>query len=1092
MASTKLPTSPFNGQKFIDSRSIEWTYDASTKTWRSGASIRDITAASETKYGLLTPELKTLLDGLPKRGGGFGIITKPLLSVVPLRREVAFRGSVKSAKLNESGSEIVVESVEFKNNQFIGKAIFFTSGILKAKAYMLYSNNADTIYIAGMDGSQAKKGDKFEIIDPLYLNRDGAVVGDIKFTSYSLDISCIDKDGNTIEGYCPIAGNQGDKDDLSGIDIKVSDSFLNEFCISIPGQPGPQGDQGSKGEKGQDGTGDGPIGLPGTDGVSASTIPSTITGIKVYDSNEIYDTAVIGLELDQNAGKLYVLKGKVRTPNNDRPAQQVIATAVSRDIQFTDAEYSYEIIAPLTDSLSDKDVSLLFYPKHVFSEGSELKVSDTEVITTKLSTVVDSMILHMKNKLKKISDDWDQKIKPFIESKDENARKELNDLANSVAQCEWGLGLEFCLGIDNKENCNPPPQPEIKVTNNIDIPGLEGGVQTELPNVNLKNPPTIGGGDGGGGGKFPPAINFPNEPTDPNPPNEPEDPSPSLDALNDTLKKNHGPLTGERFIWAYERGIVNEKGIFYGTDREWEQLRQGKGKYDPNRRDSGPVGPLYWDQFKNIDFDDLPDQIKAGLPYLEEEFRRNNISLNPINSQTNVIDPLKIDNPGSKGSPYNSSNYKWIKDENGNIDLPAGYLILSVDHAGEGSGYRSDTTTYTVSYDVYYQLKNGDQGKTEYPTPDIISANSLSNWDWEILQSYIKEYAHPMIINLGTGGRVALSMKTLLGNKSEGQLNINVLHVANIEGNPYVPVSTVAIMNKDGQIVDPSGGGGGGVSDVEFVIDAPTPIPEITSATPTDCENSEVTINGSLFTDGSEAPQVFFNEVEGTVSSYSPTYVTCTIPSSVLNDVNITVRLVNPLGGETTAPNLLSCDQPVINEIVNLTSGPVSSTSIRGGSTWRLVGDFGPSASTPTILLGGVACTVTSSSSTQIDFTVPELTSALFGYQDLSVTKDSVTTVIAGAMYIHDENPTVSSIVPTSGSSMGPTPVIITGTGFVTLSSPATPTVTFGGIPAVSITSFTATTIQCVASPHPAGYVTIQIENNDTNLTVDVPNFLYV
>lgn len=1092
MASTKLPTSPFNGQKFIDSRSIEWTYDASTKTWRSGASVRDITVASETEYGLLTPELKTLLNGLPKRGGGFGIITKPLLSVVPLRREVSFKGAVKSAKLNESGSEVVVESAEFKNNQFIGKAIFFTSGILKAKAYMLYSNNADTIYIAGMDGSQAKKGDKFEIIDPLYLNRDGAVVGDIKFTSYSLDISCMDRDGNAIEGYCPVAGDQND---LSGIDIKVSDSFLNEFCISIPGQPGPQGDQGPKGEKGEDGTGDGPIGLPGTNGAAASTTPSTITGIKVYDSNEIYDTAVIGLELDQNAGKLYVLKGKVRTPNNDRPAQQVIATAVSRDIQFTDAEYSYEIMAPSTDSLSDKDVSLLFYPKHAFGDSSELKVSDTEVISTKLSTVVDSMILHMKDKLKKISNDWDQKIKPFIESKDENARKELNDLANSVAECEWGLGLEFCLGIDNKENCNAPPQPEAPNTNNVDIPGLEGGVQTELPSVNLKEPPV-----GPLQPPPPPEIDFPTW--------SGQTPSPGGGGMDFGKTETLWQLAGEPFIWAVRHGLANEYGEFYGSEQDLRDLYTGTGKYDPNRKK--PDGTPHWSPNPYW----TPEMIERAFPNGTPKTRRDagqppaapvpssiqdmnpfmypDPSKHSIGSKTNVLDPLNVASPGARGSPWNSSNYKWIKDKNGNVDLPAGYLILSVDYAGEGSGYRSDATTYTVSYDVYYQLKNGDQGKTEYPTPDIIAANSLSNWDWEILQSYIKEYAQPMIINLGTGGRVALSMKTLLGNKSEGQLNINVLHVANIEGNPYVPVSTVAIMNKDGQIVDPSGGGGGGVSDVEFVIDAPTPIPEITSATPTDCENSEVTINGSLFTDGSEAPQVFFNEVEGTVLSYSPTYVTCTIPSSVLNDVNITVRLVNPLGGETTAPNLLSCGQPVINEIVNLTSGPVSSTSIRGGSTWRLVGDFGPSASTPTILLGGVACTVTSSNSTQIDFTIPELTSALFGYQDLSVTKDTVTTVIAGAMYIHDENPTVSSVAPTSGSSMGPTPVIITGTDFATLSSPATPTVTFGGIPAVSITSFTATTIQCIAPPHPAGYVTIQIENNDTNLTVDVPNFLYV
>jgi hypothetical protein len=490
MASTHLPSAPFDGQKFIDSRSIEWTYDASTKSWRSGAAVRDVPNASETTQGLLTPQMKALLDRLPKRGGGFGILSKPLLSIVPLRRDVAYRGVVRSARQNESGSEVVVESAVFTDNQFIGKAVFFVSGILKARAYMLYSNGGETLYLAGTDASQAKRGDKFEIIDPLYLNQDGAIVGDIRLVSYSLDVSCIDADGNTIDGACPAEG-AGSDENLAGLDIKVSEEFLNEFCVSIPGQPGPQGDDGPKGEPGADGTGDGPRGLPGDPGVDAPPIPSVINGVRVQDINDIYDSAVVGVELDAAAGKLYVVKGRVRTPSQNRPAQQIMASAISRDVRFTDSQYAYDILMPSGDPIGSEDVSVLHYPKHAFTTLTPgAPIRDTEVIVTKLSKIIEAMVAHVQARIQQASDQWDQEIKPFIESKDEEARKELYDLSDSVARCEWGLGMEFCLGVIPDKCGLPDPdapeeQPQQFSTPEILGSDWEGAVSTPMPVIDV-------------------------------------------------------------------------------------------------------------------------------------------------------------------------------------------------------------------------------------------------------------------------------------------------------------------------------------------------------------------------------------------------------------------------------------------------------------------------------------------------------------------------------------------------------------------------------------------------------------------------------
>lgn len=1037
MASIKLPTSPFNGQKFIDSRSIEWTYDSSTKTWRSGASIRDIPLASETEQGLLTPQLKTLLDGLPKRGGGFGIITKPLLSIVPLRREVAFRGSIKSAKLNESGSEIVVESSEFKNNQFIGKAIFFTSGILKAKAYMLYSNNQDTIYLAGSDASQAKRGDKFEIIDPLYLNRDGAIIGDIKFTSYSLDISCIDRDGKTIEGYCPVPGDQND---LSGIDIKVSDKFLNEFCISIPGQMGPQGDRGLKGEKGEDGTGDGPIGLPGDSGVAASTTPSTVTGIKVYDSNEIYDTAVIGLELDQNAGKLYVLKGKVRTPNNDRPAQQVIATAVSRDIQFTDTEYSYEIISPSADSLSDKDVNLLFYPKHVFDENNQLKTPETEVISAKLSSVVDSMILHMQEKLQKASDDWDQKIKPFIESKDENARKELYDLANSVSECEWGLGMEFCVGVDNKNDCNAPPQPKDETTNNYpNIPGIPGyDEQTPLEDSKLKDPSLSPPPPPLGPPIPPPPPHIPPiGPPEGDPPTgtpEPSDPDPNQQILDNfaNFRKNKGGAATS----GGGGGSANNNEIIVGID-------------DPPFSDLKLL-PQY------------PEADTGGTPQITPQV------LNPYNPTSTPV----------KTSPWKTGNFAYIKNQDGGLSFQKNSaLIFQVDP--DNSGVRTDASIWSTTFlaEIYYL--DGSFEQHTFPTPDEISLyGSLFGWDKEMFRDALRFYNRKHIIELTKDvDKIKIVLPSQIGTKSYGELNIKAVLATKKQPTP------VNLIDSNGNIINSVGGGG----ETDFYIGESKLTPVITSVSSTDCSSATVIINGSGFsTAANVAPTVEFNGISGVVNSFTATSITVTIPTdnAVQGAATVDVEITNSDGGSIMSLALLECGKLIIDDVNYITP-----FSMAGGTIIEAAGSFNASTSTPTAFLvtsgGDVACTVTVSSSSAIRFTTPTLPVGLLNeYLGIKIIKGSEEVTVAGVVHAYAASPTITGISPTTAATGGGTTVIISGTGFTTYASPATPAVTIDGSSA-TVVSATSTSIQITTPPRPVGHVSnITVTNADLNLSV--------
>lgn len=74
-----LPKGEFDGQVFIDARGMEWRYDASVNCWRNKGLTDTIPVADGTNQGLLSRQLKFLMDRVPDKGGGFAIITKPLL-----------------------------------------------------------------------------------------------------------------------------------------------------------------------------------------------------------------------------------------------------------------------------------------------------------------------------------------------------------------------------------------------------------------------------------------------------------------------------------------------------------------------------------------------------------------------------------------------------------------------------------------------------------------------------------------------------------------------------------------------------------------------------------------------------------------------------------------------------------------------------------------------------------------------------------------------------------------------------------------------------------------------------------------------------
>jgi hypothetical protein len=82
--------------------------------------------------------------------------------------------------------------------------------------------------------------------------------------------------------------------------------------------------------------------------------------------------------------------------------------------------------------------------------------------------------------------------------------------------------------------------------------------------------------------------------------------------------------------------------------------------------------------------------------------------------------------------------------------------------------------------------------------------------------------------------------------------------------------------------------------------------------------------------------------------------------------------------------------------------------------------------------------------------------------------------------------PTVTSVVPSSGTSLGGTSVTITGTAFV-----ATPTVTFDGLAATGVVWVDSSHLTAVTPAHVAGAVNVVVTNPDTQSGTLVNGYTY-
>jgi hypothetical protein len=242
----------------------------------------------------------------------------------------------------------------------------------------------------------------------------------------------------------------------------------------------------------------------------------------------------------------------------------------------------------------------------------------------------------------------------------------------------------------------------------------------------------------------------------------------------------------------------------------------------------------------------------------------------------------------------------------------------------------------------------------------------------------------------------------------------------------------------------------------------------VTGATP-------VTINGANFVTG--ATVSFGGTPATSVVVVNASTITATTPAHAAGAVNVVVA--NPDTQTGTLSNGFTFVSPTAPTVTNVNpvSGPIT-----GGTAVTLTGtNFVAGA---TVTFGGIVATgVTVVSATSITATNPAHAA---GTVNVVVTNPDTQTGTLANGFTYNPPPTLTSVTPNSGTTLGGTAVTLTGTNFV-----AGATVSFGGTAATGVTVVSATSITATTPAHAAGAVNVVVTNPDTQTGTLTNGFTY-
>ena len=279
-------------------------------------------------------------------------------------------------------------------------------------------------------------------------------------------------------------------------------------------------------------------------------------------------------------------------------------------------------------------------------------------------------------------------------------------------------------------------------------------------------------------------------------------------------------------------------------------------------------------------------------------------------------------------------------------------------------------------------------------------------------------------------------------------------------------------------VTNPSGQAGT-VSDAFAYLGLP---PTVTAVTPADgpgLGGTTVSVSGGGFEAGAT---VSFGGVAATeVVVVSATEITARTPAHGAGLVAVIVTNTMSEGGTLPSAFTYTAGPPPVVTSISPASGPTA-----GGTTVTVTGTgFAPGAS---VFLGGVAAPqVTFVSATTVTAVTPAQAAAGLVTFAVANPDGQTASLAAGFTYIPSPAPTVTAVSPSTGPTVGGTPVTITGSGFL-----AGATVKFGAVLASGVTVVSSNQITATSPPGTAGIVTIEVANADSQNGTLAQAFTYV
>jgi len=239
-----------------------------------------------------------------------------------------------------------------------------------------------------------------------------------------------------------------------------------------------------------------------------------------------------------------------------------------------------------------------------------------------------------------------------------------------------------------------------------------------------------------------------------------------------------------------------------------------------------------------------------------------------------------------------------------------------------------------------------------------------------------------------------------------------------------------------------------------------------------------ITITGGIFQQG--ASVTIGGAACTAVSVDSASQITCVTPAHSVGAVDV---IVTSADAKSTTLSLGFLYTPPPGSPPAVTSVSPTTGSTLGGTAVSITGTSFATGATVTV--GGTTC----AAPTVINSTlITCLTAAhVSGSADIIVRNPDLQTGALAGGFTYNAPPTVSSLTPANGSTLGGTSLIIRGTGFGVGT-----TATVGSVACTSITLNFADQLTCITPAHAAGLVDVVVTNADAQTVTFPANYTFI